>query len=157
MRKSWLTGGRVYGQIADRLRERITTGVYPPGAALPSETALSAEFRVARNTIRRACRDLEAEGLIVTVPSKGRIVLSDAERPTVVPYRYQVIARNLHGRIASGEFGPGDALPSEAELRWLYEASRNTVRQAFAELEREGLIVSVHGKGRFVRGRDETS
>ncbi|WP_239104077.1 GntR family transcriptional regulator [Microbispora corallina] len=68
-----------------------------------------------------------------------------------------MIARDLRRRIEQGEFGPGIALPSEAELRWLYEASRNTVRQAFAELERESLVVSVQGKGRFVRHKTETS
>ncbi|GAA0397723.1 hypothetical protein GCM10009530_56740 [Microbispora corallina] len=145
------------GRLADQLRERITTGVYAAGAALPSEAALSAEFRVARNTVRRACRGLEAEGLIVTVPSRGRIVLADGHAPATLPYRYQMIARDLRRRIEQGEFGPGIALPSEAELRWLYEASRNTVRQAFAELERESLVVSVQGKGRFVRHKTETS
>ncbi|MFI9576050.1 GntR family transcriptional regulator [Microbispora rosea] len=148
-RKAWLTGQRVSGKLAERLRERITTGVYPAGRALPSETALTAEFRVARNTVRRALRILEAEGLIVTVPSKGRLV-QDADAPVDATYRYQLIARKLRRRIERGDLGPGDLLPSEAELRWLYDASRNTVRQAFAELEHEGLIVSRQGKGRFV-------
>ncbi|MGW5266924.1 GntR family transcriptional regulator [Microbispora sp. NPDC004025] len=71
--------------------------------------------------------------------------------PVDASYRYQLIARELRRRIERGDLGPGDLLPSEAELRWLYDASRNTVRQAFAELERAGLIVSRQGKGRFVR------
>ncbi|WP_169983545.1 GntR family transcriptional regulator [Microbispora sp. H10836] len=152
-RKAWLTGQRVSGKLAERLRERIATGVYPAGRALPSETALTAEFRVARNTVRRALRTLEAEGLIVTVPSKGRLVQGPGA-PVDASYRYQLIARELRRRIERGDLGPGDLLPSEAELRWLYDASRNTVRQAFAELEREGLIVSRQGKGRFVRSHE---
>ncbi|MEW9530818.1 GntR family transcriptional regulator [Microbispora sp. NPDC049125] len=157
MREDWLTGGQIWGQIADRLRDRITNGTYPAGTLMPSESALSAEFRIARNTVRRACRGLEAEGLIVTVPSMGRVVRAGKEEPVVVPYRYQVLAQRLRERIERGEFGGEVPLPSEAELRWLYEASRNTVRQAFAELESEGLVVSIQGKGRFVRPRDETS
>ncbi|MEU7935739.1 GntR family transcriptional regulator [Microbispora bryophytorum] len=152
-RKAWLTGQRVSGKLAERLRERIRAGVYAVGRALPSETALTAEFRVARNTVRRALRTLEAEGLIVTIPSKGRLV-QGADQSVDASYRYQVIARELRRRIERGDLGPGDVLPSEAELRWLYEASRNTVRQAFAELEREGLIVSQQGKGRFVQHRE---
>ncbi|WP_405087153.1 GntR family transcriptional regulator [Microbispora sp. NBC_01389] len=148
-RKAWLTGQRVSGKLAERLRERIRTGVYPAGRALPSETALTAEFRVARNTVRRALRTLESEGLIVTVPSKGRLV-QGADAPVDASYRYQLIARELRRRIERGDLGPGDLLPSEAELRWLYDASRNTVRQAFAKLEHEGMIVSRQGKGRFV-------
>lgn len=145
----WLTGWRIYPQIADRLRERIVSGVYAAGAALPSEAALCVEFHVARNTVRRALADLEAGGLIVTVPSKGRLVLA-GDQSVRMAYRYEMIARDLRGRIERGDLAPGDLLPSEAELRWLHEASRNTVRQAFAELEREGLIVARHGKGRFV-------
>ncbi len=145
-----LTGWRVYAQIAERLRHRITSGEYPPGSTLPSETVLSAEFCVARSTVRRALTALEEGGLIITVPSKGRIV-RPAGGEAVISYRYQVIARSLRGRIERGELAPGDALPSEAELRWLFSAARSTVRQAFAELESEGLIVSRHGKGRFVR------
>ncbi|MFI9574586.1 GntR family transcriptional regulator [Microbispora rosea] len=152
-RKAWLTGQRVSGKLAERLRERIRAGVYPAGRALPSETALTVEFRVARNTVRRALRALETEGLIVTVPSKGRLV-QGADQPVDASYRYQVIARELRRRIERGDLGPSDVLPSEAELRWLYEASRNTVRQAFAELEREGLIVSQQGKGRFVQHQE---
>ncbi|GIH70503.1 hypothetical protein Mth01_27560 [Sphaerimonospora thailandensis] len=149
MPKRWLTGWRVHGQIAERLRERIAAGAYPAGVALPSEAVLSAEFRVARNTVRRALLALEVEGLIVTVPAKGRIVRADGYVVDSA-YRYQVIARELRGRIERGELAPGDALPSEAELCWLYDVSRTTARQAFTMLEREKLIVSRHGKGRFV-------
>ena len=149
MRGGWLTGWRVYRQVAARLRERITTGVYQAGSILPSEAALSAEFRVARNTIRRALEALEADGLILTVPSKGRLVRAGAQTVNA-PYRYQVIASELEQKIKRGDLAPGDPLPSEAELAWLYDVSRHTVRHAFAELERAGLIVSRHGKGRFV-------
>ncbi|MFI7438659.1 GntR family transcriptional regulator [Nonomuraea indica] len=142
----WLTGGRVYFQIADRLRQRIAAGALRPGGVLPSEAALCAEFGVARNTVRRGLALLEEEGLIVTVPSKGRVVAGGQD----APYRYQGIAAELRARIEGGELPPGGALPSEAELRRQYGASRNTVRQALALLERDGLVVAEHGRGRFV-------
>jgi DNA-binding GntR family transcriptional regulator len=149
VREGHLTGSRVYTQIADRIRERILTGLYAAGASMPSEAALSAEFRVARNTMRRALRTLEADGLIVTAPSKGRIVKPDGQEVIAV-YRYQVIAGDLRRQIERGDLAPGDSVPSVAELRWLYDTSRNTVRQALGELEREGLIMSRPGKRRFV-------
>ncbi|MFG1961486.1 GntR family transcriptional regulator [Nonomuraea sp. NPDC049028] len=144
----WVTGGRVYPQIADRLREWIRLGDFGPGSVLPSEAELCRTFGVARNTARRALAVLEDEGLLVTVPSKGRVVSGES---MAVPYRYQMIAGELREQIERGDLAPGAALPSEAELRRRFAASRNTVRQALSVLEREGLVVAEHGRGRFVR------
>jgi DNA-binding GntR family transcriptional regulator len=91
---------------------------------------------------------LEDEGLVVTVPSKGRVVAGEAGTTS---YRYQEIAATLREQIQRGDLAPGAALPSEAELRRRFTASRNTVRQALAVLEQERLIVAEHGRGRFVR------
>ncbi|MGN9788821.1 GntR family transcriptional regulator [Nonomuraea sp. ZG12] len=145
----WLTGGRVYPQIAARIREQIVSGEFAPGVVLPSEAELCRRFGVARNTVRRGLALLEDEGLLVTVPSKGRVV---AIGSGAAPYRYQQIAVSLREQIDGGALAPGAALPSEAELRRRFSASRNTVRQALAVLERDGLIVAEHGRGRFVRG-----
>lgn len=145
------SGRRVFPLIADRLRMRITSGRYPAGGYLPSEAELCAEFRVARNTVRRALGVLEEDGLIATIPSKGRLVRHRDTEAVAVPYRYAAIAAELRDRIRSGALAAGATLPSETELRRRHGVSRNTVRQAFALLERDGLIVTKQGKGRFVR------
>ncbi|GAB3237800.1 GntR family transcriptional regulator [Kineosporia babensis] len=55
-----------YEQIALTLRERIENGDLPPGKAIPSETAMIAEFGVSRITVRHAIAALRAAGLITT-------------------------------------------------------------------------------------------
>jgi GntR family transcriptional regulator len=71
-----------------------------------------------------------------------------ADSPTPM---YQQLAGLLRGRIGRGELTRGDRIPSEAELGQTYGISRITVRQALSELEREGLLERVPGKGTFVR------
>jgi GntR family transcriptional regulator len=45
---------------------------------------------------------------------------------------------------------PGDQLPTEAEVTALFGVSRSTVREALRLLERDGVIRTEHGRGRFL-------
>lgn len=65
-------------------------------------------------------------------------------------FRYQAIADALRLRIASGELAAGALLPSESDVSANYDASRVTVRKAFAALREEGLVDSRQGFGWFV-------
>eukprot|EP01036_Dinobryon_divergens_P009000 gene9000-12047_t len=53
-----------YEQVKAFIKTRITSGVWKPGDAVPSETALMAQFGISRMTVNRALRELQAEGLI---------------------------------------------------------------------------------------------
>lgn len=65
--------------LARALRGRILDGNLAPGAAL-REQALSAEYGVARHSLRSALRALEAEGLVRIEPNRGaRVAALDAE------------------------------------------------------------------------------
>ena len=66
------------------------------------------------------------------------------------PY-YQQLKRILMKDIESRD--EGDLLPSESELCRMYSVSRTVVRQALGELEDEGLVHKVKGKGTYVTGR----
>jgi GntR family transcriptional regulator len=66
--------GYLYVKLADYLADRIRDGSLPPGAALPNEHALAAEFEVSLGTVRRATRLLRERGLVTTVPSLGTYV-----------------------------------------------------------------------------------
>jgi GntR family transcriptional regulator len=66
-----------------------------------------------------------------------------------IPLYYQlvVIFKRL---ILNGTLKEGDVLPSELELCERFGISRSTVRQAFASLEKEGIVERHRGKGTFV-------
>lgn len=63
---------------------------------------------------------------------------------------YEQIASQIKNMIISGELGEGDALPSMRMLAKDLRISVITTKRAYEELEREGFIVSITGKGSFV-------
>jgi GntR family transcriptional regulator len=63
---------------------------------------------------------------------------------------YARLRDSLRARILEGKLKPHDKLPSESELTEQHGVSRITVRQALNDLQKEGLIVKLHGKGAFV-------
>ena len=63
-----------YLGVADALRGRIEAGEWLPGEALPSVTALSAEYGVSTSTAGRAIRVLANEGKVTTVKGWGVFV-----------------------------------------------------------------------------------
>ncbi|MBP0589492.1 GntR family transcriptional regulator [Paraburkholderia sp. LEh10] len=63
---------------------------------------------------------------------------------------YRQIKDTLRVGILSGEYAPHSRMPSESELQTMFAVSRITIRQALGDLEKEGLIFKVHGKGSFV-------
>jgi GntR family transcriptional regulator len=67
--------------------------------------------------------------------------------------RYQQIADDLRAKIERGDYAPGSQLPTEKELRLLYSASRNTVREAVRVVVNLGLVQPQAGRGTFVAER----
>ncbi|QBE67203.1 GntR family transcriptional regulator [Pseudoduganella lutea] len=63
---------------------------------------------------------------------------------------YSQVRERLRERIVDGTYEPAARLPAESEISAIFRVSRITVRQALAELQNEGLIVKVPGKGTFV-------
>lgn len=69
--------------------------------------------------------------------------------PTFSPL-YRQIKDFLTRSLEEGEWGPGDAIPSEGELAVRFSVSQGTVRKAIDELAAENLLVRRQGKGTFV-------
>jgi GntR family transcriptional regulator len=64
---------------------------------------------------------------------------------------YVQLAAIIRGMIASGDLPPRTPLPSESYLQHEHEVSRGTVRLAMGMLRDEGLVVTIKGRGTFVR------
>ncbi|HEV56470.1 MAG TPA: GntR family transcriptional regulator [Phycisphaerales bacterium] len=77
----------------------------------------------------------------------------DKDRSSAGP-KWRVVKRYFVEALRSGRYRAGDALPSENQLSQATGMARNTVRQALAELEREGLIHRIRGSGTFVSAVD---
>lgn len=60
--------------VTNRIRQHILSGTWADGHLLPSERDLAAQFSVARNTLRRIIRQLEAEGLVEGQAGRGTVV-----------------------------------------------------------------------------------
>jgi len=67
---------------------------------------------------------------------------------------YDQIVSQIKAQILSGKLKEGDALPSLRTLAKDLRISVITTKRAYEELEREGFIVSLTGKGSFVAGAD---
>ncbi len=67
--------------------------------------------------------------------------------------KYQTVCNALQREIQSGRLGPGDRLPSEAELERKFGASRITVGRAVRDLQLAGLVERRAGSGSYVKAR----
>lgn len=96
-----------HSDIADDLRRRIEAGEWRPDDVLPRMEDLSAAYGVARGTIAQAVRQLEGEGLVLSVKRRGTVVLRHRQR-TVLPST-PVVRRNrpLQGGYSFGATRPG--------------------------------------------------
>jgi GntR family transcriptional regulator len=65
---------RAYVRLAALIREQIATGKLAPGDRLPSVAALRRDYGHSRQTVGKAMRILEGEGLIYRVPGLGYYV-----------------------------------------------------------------------------------
>ena len=75
-----------------------------------------------------------------------KIIISGASQEPL----YEQIAKQIKNQIILGELKPGDALPSIRKLAKELQISVITTKRAYDELEKDGFIETVGGKGSFV-------
>ena len=64
--------------------------------------------------------------------------------------KYERLKDYLMTELTAGRLRPGDALPSEPKLAESLQVARNTVRQALNDLEQQGLVRRVKGRGTYI-------
>jgi DNA-binding GntR family transcriptional regulator len=64
---------------------------------------------------------------------------------------YVQVADILRARIETGELPPDRPVPSESQLEQEFGIARGTARKAVALLREEGLVVTVKGRGSYVK------
>ena len=82
--------------------------------------------------------------------SAGLFLSASDSRPM-----YQQIVDQVAAKVAAGDWPAGHPLPSIRELASESQVSVITVKRAYLELERAGVIVTRHGKGSFVADTQE--
>ncbi|NMO57584.1 winged helix-turn-helix transcriptional regulator [Actinoplanes sp. TBRC 11911] len=74
----------------------------------------------------------------------------------VAKSKTQEVIDDITEQIESGRLGPGDRLPSTAELRAQYGVSITVVRNAVQWLKAKGLVEGLSGVGVFVAEQDDS-
>ncbi len=100
----WLTinpslGKPIYLQIIDQIRHAMGSGYLNPGDKLPSVRDMATELTVSPNTVVRAYRELESEGLIATRQGSGTFIARKMQSHT--PEHQYRILKPLIGQLVT--------------------------------------------------------
>ena len=120
------SGVATYLQIAQQVREALRLGVLDVGDQLPTVREVVADLAINPNTVAKAYRELEREGLVVARQGRGTFVASTLAAPSLEHH---------------------EALRRELE-RWLTEAERagldeESIRALISTTLREVLVRKV--------------
>jgi GntR family transcriptional regulator len=122
-------GRPIYGQIAERVKFAVAGSVLRPGELVPSVRELSKQLVVNPNTVARAYRDLQAEGLLESVRGMGLQVAEGAvERCRAA--RRELVRQRLRRAIEEARQSNLDPDEIEAMLREEWARGNNPSRRA---------------------------
>jgi GntR family transcriptional regulator len=113
----------IYGQIADRVKFAVAGGVLRPGDLVPSVRELSKQLVVNPNTVARAYRDLQTEGLLESVRGMGlQVAEGAADRCRAA--RREIVRQRLRRAIDEARQSKMD--PAEVEAIFREEWARSS-------------------------------
>jgi GntR family transcriptional regulator len=112
-----------YRQIAEQVRQALVAGALEPGDQLPTVKAVVTQLAVNPNTVSRAYRELEHEGLVEGRPGAGTFVVRSPRGPS--PRVLAELERALERWVARARTAGLDDRSVEALLREvLHDAGR---------------------------------
>ena len=76
----------LYQQVREQLVQRLASGLWQPGSALPSEQQLAAELQVSQGTVRKALDEMSADNLLVRRQGRGTYVARHGEGPMLFQF-----------------------------------------------------------------------
>ena len=116
-----------YKTIADELRSRIFSGVYPPDSMLPTEYLLCKAFNCSRQTIRAALQCLADEGLIQRRQGSGSRVVNVQETRQNPRRTIAIITTNITDYIFPSVLRKAEAVFSANNCEVMLYATANQV------------------------------
>ena len=95
------SGVATYLQIAQQVREALRLGVLDIGDQLPTVREVVAELAINPNTVAKAYRELEREGLVLARPGRGTFVASTLAAPSLE--HHETLRRELERWLKAAE------------------------------------------------------
>jgi GntR family transcriptional regulator len=108
------SGVPVYLQLMEQVKHAMETGALRPGDQLPAIRKLAEDLVVNPNTVVRAYRDLEHEGLVELRQGSGAFVRGTTSRSTRITKRNQNVMQSAVERLVASGL-------TEEEIRRLFE------------------------------------
>ncbi len=88
------------GRVFHKIREDILNGKYKSGDSI-KEVVVSKELGVSRTPVREALKQLELEGLVISIPNKGTVVAGITEQDIIDIYAIRSLIEGLAARWAA--------------------------------------------------------
>jgi GntR family histidine utilization transcriptional repressor len=117
----------LYERIKTTIARRIQLDEWPTDFQVPNEEALAREFDASRLTVRRALRELQAEGLVVRIQGRGTFVVGPTMQCAIFGVRDVSEEVEESGGIHTSEVVTLRALATDDPLARLLNAGPDTV------------------------------
>jgi DNA-binding GntR family transcriptional regulator len=134
------------GQVEEKLRQAIALGVFTPGQRL-IERELCERLGVGRTSVREALRQLEAEGLITSVPHRGPVVSTINADEAEQLYAFRALLEGYAGRRCAESTTEIFKQKLEAAVETFVTAAKGQDRGPMLEAKRAFYDLLLEGSG----------